>query len=255
MKSKEETAAPKVAEGTATTIQPFDPDRTMTLEEMAQRKFTLEAKDGFQVRRTTIAAHKWLGSQKLNGYLASTDSILWGVMILGKAKAEKRTLNLEEVQSLFVQRLSLLDQQKADHAEKIQRRPDHDAGDGEVTCIVTGRKFVPMVWNRTDREGVILIHENGPRQGEAKLGGNFIPSKDGEPKPISREGLEQLNKELDTRGEPWTRSYSYAEAKHLSVSSKEQHDNVQRVASLIPERKTRSDGGFRGDPRAMRHIR
>ncbi|MEK9186682.1 MAG: hypothetical protein AAB885_03810 [Patescibacteria group bacterium] len=233
---------------------PFDPDMTMALEEMGQRGFSLEPKEGFQVRRTSVAAHNWLRTQKLGRDWATRDSILWNVLILMACKAKGRTINLEEVKGLYLQRSAALDKQKVEHDEMVQRRPDPDAGDGEVTCTVTDRKFVPMVWNRTV-DGKVLLHENGPRQGEPKLGGNFLPSKDGEPKPISREGLNQINDELMKREEPRERSFSYSEAKHLSAGHVERKARVEKVVGFIPERKRRGDGGYQGDSRSTRHIR
>lgn len=218
----------------------FDPDKTYTVEEMeAHGRYSLVPKEGREVRRTSATAHRFLKENFLGRLPAYKDSILWDSMILSKNLALRRTLNLKEVQELYLQRQAALEKKQVEHEQMLDLREDPTAPTKDEHCFPCQTTFSPMRWNKKiylrSRE---LVVEAGsyrlilvdPETGEPSEADNAVRTIAGFCKKDNR------------RDGP---SYTYAKAK----SEKERLDREAKLGgALRAARRRPHEDDFRRSP-------
>lgn len=176
-KSTASEAETKVVTGATATG--FDPDKTYTVEEMETHgRYSLVPKEGREVRRTSASAHRFLKESFLGRWPAYQDSILWNSMILTRAKALGRTLNLAEVQELFLQRQVALNKKEEEFDQLRELRADESAPEKDHCGFpndggACGFEFEPKTWNVV-REGKVLVHLKGGLKGSPITEGNYV---------------------------------------------------------------------------------
>lgn len=165
-----------------------------------------------------------------------------------EARLEGRALAIKRQEEDFCQRRDA-------RAQAINLRPDPSAPQ-EVACAVTKLTFTPKIGNKVDKDLKPISYDKGPKEGEPKVFGNFLPGKNGVPIPVSRKGMEILSAKEDRR----VSGLSFEEAEYLSGkhAGTEAAANEVREMRLPPRDNRRSRNArtekMRGEWDEDRHI-